>query len=65
MQAAASAMVKADSKGTLKEFSKADFEIPAGVSPASYGKMAVGWGRTTVTNYNNSERILKYALKPS
>ena len=23
------------------------------------------WGRTTVTNYNNGKRILKYALKPS
>ena len=32
-----SALVKADSKGTRKEFSKSDFEIPAGVSAASYG----------------------------
>ena len=32
-----SVMVKADSKGTRKEFSKTDFEIPPGVSAASYG----------------------------
>ncbi|MCB2182653.1 MAG: DUF4157 domain-containing protein [Desulfobulbaceae bacterium] len=36
-----SAMVKADSKGTRKEFRRADFENPAGVSKASYGTITV------------------------
>jgi hypothetical protein len=34
-------MVKGDSKGTRKEFSKADFQTPPGASSASYGTITV------------------------